>query len=134
MTPTELLAAARRLLDRPDARTAGIWPRAAALLARQALEQALDHYWRSKGLSLATLATKPQLICLSEYLGDSGVAGRASHAWSSLTRACHHHPYELQASHAELSDWLSAVAETLAATTPAGAATVQQPPVRGARP
>ena len=26
---------------------------------------------------------------------DDGVAGRASHAWSSLTRACHHHPYEL---------------------------------------
>jgi hypothetical protein len=134
VTPTELLAAALRLLDRPDAKTAGIWPRAAALLGRQALEQGLDVYWRSKGLSLATLATKPQLICLADYLGDSGVAGRASHAWSSLTRACHHHPYDLQASHAELRDWLSAVGETLAATGPAGGAIVPQPPARGARP
>jgi len=52
MTPTDLLAAARRLLDRPDAKTAAIWPRAAALLARQALEQGLDQFWRGKGLSI----------------------------------------------------------------------------------
>ena len=129
MTPTELLAAAQRILDRPDARTAGIWPRAAALLARQALEQGLDAYWRGRGLKLADLATKSQLICLADYLGDSGIAGRASHAWSSLTRACHHHPYELQANHAELKDWLDAVEQTLAATAAAA-----QPPPGGAHP
>jgi hypothetical protein len=116
MTPTHLLAAAQRLLDRSDARTAGIWPRAAALLARQALEQGLDAYWRAKGLSLATLGTKPQLICLQTYLSDADLAGRASHAWSALTQACHHHPYELSASPAELKAWLTTVAETLAAT------------------
>ena len=134
MTPTALLAAARQLLDRPDAKTAGIWPRAAALLARQALEQGLDAYWRSKGLKLDTLGTKPQLICLQAYLSDADLAGRASHAWSALTQACHHHPYELPASHAELKEWLNAVADTLAATTPAGGATLLQQPARGARP
>jgi hypothetical protein len=134
MTPTDLLAAAQRLLDRPDAKTAGIWPRAAAILARQALEQALDGYWRTKGLRLDTLGTRPQLICLQAYLPDQATAGRASHAWSSLTRACHHHPYELQASHAEILDWLSAVADTLTATMPAGGATAPQPQARGARP
>jgi hypothetical protein len=41
MTPEELLAAARRLIERPDAATAGVWPRAAALLTRQALEQTM---------------------------------------------------------------------------------------------
>ncbi len=116
MTPTDLLAAAQRLLDRPDAKTAGIWPRAAALLARQALEQGIDAYWRSKGLKLATLGTKPQLICLPAYLSDPDLAGRASHAWSALTQACHHHPYELPASPAELKAWLTTVADTLAAT------------------
>ena len=40
MTPHELLAAARALMQRPDAAAAGIWPRAAALLARQAIEAA----------------------------------------------------------------------------------------------
>ena len=41
MTPHELLAAARGLMQRPDAPAAGIWPRAAALLARQAIEAAM---------------------------------------------------------------------------------------------
>ena len=31
MTPDDLLAAARALMQRPDAPTAGVWPRAAAL-------------------------------------------------------------------------------------------------------
>jgi hypothetical protein len=134
MTPTELLAAAERLLERPDSKTAGIWPRAAALLARQALEQGLDQYWHAKGLRLADLGTKPQLICLAGYLPDKDVAGRAIHAWSSLTQACHHHPYELQAGYAELKDWLDAVAETLAAASAAGAANAPPRPARGARP
>lgn len=121
MTPTELLAAAERLLDRPDAKTAAIWPRAAALLARQALEQGIDAYWRSKGLKLDALGTKPQLVCLQSYLQDPDLVGRASHAWSSLTQACHHHPYELSASPAELKGWLDTVAETLAASRATGA-------------
>jgi hypothetical protein len=134
MTPTDLLAAAQRLLDRPDAKTAAIWPRAAALLARQALEQGLDTYWRTKGLKLDTLGTKPQLICLQAYMPDGATAGRASHAWSALTQLCHHHPYELQASHAELKDWLGAVADMVEATSAPGAASAPPPPARGARP
>ncbi len=59
-----VLAAARDLLTRADPKTAGLWPRAAALLARQALEQALDEYWRSRQLPLDQLPTRPQLICL----------------------------------------------------------------------
>lgn len=39
MTAAETLAVAQGLLQKPEAGTAGIWPRAAALLARQALEQ-----------------------------------------------------------------------------------------------
>lgn len=114
MTPTDLLAAARRLLDRPDAKTAAIWPRAAALLARQALEQGLDQFWRGKGVKLDGLATKPQLICLRSYLADREVAAKANDAWSNLTRACHHHPYELGVGQEELKTWLEAVAEVVA--------------------
>jgi hypothetical protein len=121
MTPTELLAAAERLLDRPDAKHAAIWPRAAALLARQALEQGLDAYWRGKGLKLAELATKPQLICLQAYFEDADLAARTNDAWSNLTQACHHHPYELAPSTTEVQAWLTTVAETLQA---AGAAAV----------
>ena len=111
MTPEATLAAAQRLLDRKDAKTAGIWPRAAALLARQALEQGIEAYWRKRGVALDRLSTRPQLICLSRYLGDKDLAGRAAHAWSSLTRACHHHPYELAPTAPELGSWLSVVGE-----------------------
>jgi hypothetical protein len=123
MTPAETLAMAQSLLDRPDARTAGIWPRAAALLARQALEQGLDAYWRGRGVALHNIGTRPQLICLLAYLPDTDVAARASHAWSCLTRACHHHPYELPPGHAELKSSLDAVAQTLSATAPEQRAT-----------
>ena len=114
MTPPELLAAAQRLLDRPDARTAAIWPRAAALLARQALEQGLDAYWRGRGLALERVGTRQQLICLPAFLSDAGAGARAAHAWSSLTGACHHHPYELSAGHDELRAWLVDVSALLA--------------------
>ena len=118
MTPTDLLGAARRLLDRPDAKTAALWPRAAALLARQALEQGLDQFWRGKGLKLDGLATKPQLICLPAYLADRELAAKANDAWSNLTRACHYHPYELGVGQDELKTWLESVAEVVSSAGP----------------
>ena len=122
MRPPEILAAARRLLDRPDSRDSGVLSRAAALLARQAFEIGLDEHWRSRGVPLDRLATRPQLICLSAYLPDRDVAARAVHAWAALSRACHHHPYELAPSAGELRGWLDAVDEALAvlAAPPAG--------------
>jgi hypothetical protein len=94
MTPAETLAMAQQLLERPDAKTAGLWPRAAALLARQALEQSLDERWRGKGLALDQLSTHAQLICLASYLDDP-IASTLRQAWGALSSACHHHPYEL---------------------------------------
>jgi hypothetical protein len=113
--PKEILAAARQLLDRPDAKISGVWSRAAALLARQAFEIGLDEHWRGRRVALDRLATRPQLICLSAYLPNRDVAVRAIHAWAALSRACHHHPYELAPSAGELRGWLDAVDEVLAA-------------------
>lgn len=115
MTPQEILAAARHLLDRPDSGSSSVWSRAAALLARQAFELGLDDHWRSRGVALASLSTRPQLICLASYLANADVAARATHAWGALSRACHHHPYELAVSPAELRNWLDAVDAALAA-------------------
>ncbi len=114
MTPAEALAVAQKLLDRPDVKTAGLWPRAAALLARQALEQGLDEYWKAKGLALAALPTRPQLICLREYLGDEPLAASLHHAWNALSAACHHHPYEMAPTAPELERWMEPVAAFLA--------------------
>ncbi len=115
MTPGETLAMARQVLDRPDARTAGLWPRAAALLARQALEQALDDFWRRKGVSLDGCPTRPQLICLREYLHHdaAGLAGPVNHAWNALSQACHHHPYELAPSLTDLNRHMLVVADLI---------------------
>jgi hypothetical protein len=121
MTPAQTLATARHLLQRPSARTTGPWPRAAALLARQALEQAVDDFWRARSPGLDRLPMRPQLLCLSSYLPTEGVAARVTHTWSSLSSVCHHHPYELSPSASELLAWIDAVDEALAAMAAAAA-------------
>lgn len=107
--PADLLTTARQLLDRASPDTAGLWPRAAALLARQALELAVDNYWAARGIPLDSCPTLPQLICLREYLGDDDLAGRVHHAWNALSQACHHHPYELAPTVEELNSWITVV-------------------------
>ena len=107
MTPQELLAAARRLIERPDAMTAGVWPRAAAFLVRQALELAMAALWaadpRATGLSGCTM--RSQMLCLAAYL-DPDTATRAAYLSAALSRACHYHSYELAPTAAELTRWL----------------------------
>jgi hypothetical protein len=115
-TPADLLGLARQLLDRESPETAGLWPRAAALLARQALEMAVDDYWAARRIPLDSCPTLQQLICLREYLGDPDLAGRVHHAWNALSRACHYHPYELAPTARELDGWLETVGSWVAAS------------------
>ena len=117
-TPTDLLAMARQLLDRASPDTAGLWSRASALLARQALEAAVDDFWHDRKLALESCPTRAQLICLREYLADDDLAGRVHHAWNALSRACHHHPYDLPPSAAELEAWLETIDRWLSAASP----------------
>jgi hypothetical protein len=107
-TAAELLAVARQLLDRASPDTAGLWPRAAALLGRQALEITIDEFWHARKIPLESCPTRQQLICLREYLADDGLAGSVHHAWNALSRACHHHPYDLAPTVEELAGWISA--------------------------
>ena len=111
--PAQLVEMARELLTRASPKTAGLWPRAAALLARNALEMAVDDYWARRRIPLTSCPTLPQLICLREYLGDGDLAGRVHHAWHALSRACHHHPYELAPTAAELGALVDVVGELL---------------------
>lgn len=107
MTPEDLLIAARRLIRRPDAATAGIWPRAAALLARQALELAIAALWATKpeAAGLGRCSMRSQLLCLTAYL-DQDTATRAGYLSAALSRACHYHSYELAPTATELTGWL----------------------------
>ena len=95
MTPEQLIASARALVARPVPGTAGVWPRAAALLARQALETAMDQLWARRAPAVAGLSARSQLACLPEYLRDAALAGEVAFTWSSLSSACHAHAYEV---------------------------------------
>jgi hypothetical protein len=109
--PQELLDLAHELLRRADPLTAGLWPRVSALLALQALETSVSRLWQQRALDLRSCPMRAQLICLRTYLDDPGLAARAGHTWSALNRACHHHPYELAPTSAELESWFLVVRE-----------------------
>ncbi len=110
-TPATLLCDARLLCRRPDAGTAGLWPRAAALVARQAIEAALDRYWQARGApALVDCPMRTQLVCLAEMAGPD-IAGIVAASWASLSGACHVHPYDLAPTAGELLGWMEAVEE-----------------------
>lgn len=94
-TPAGLLRHARTLVDTPSRATAGLWPRAAALLARQALEEAVDAVWARRAPGLERLSARAQLACLPEYLPDRELAGEVSFTWAALSDACHQHGYDV---------------------------------------
>ncbi len=127
MTPHELLAAARGLMQRPNAPTAGIWPRAAALLARQAIEVAMGEMWTSKrqAAELSGSTMRSQVLCLTAYL-DHGTASRAAYLLAALSQACHYHPYELAPTAAELIGWLDETAQIVTRMQEASAASTSQ--------
>lgn len=107
----EVLQLARDLLSRADPATAGLWPRAAALLIRQALEESVDAYWTERQLPLGSLPTQAQLVCLRMMTPEGTLPAQLHEAWGSLSRACHHHPYELAPTAEELAAWIDVVEE-----------------------
>jgi hypothetical protein len=126
-----LLDVARDLLQRPDPATAGIWPRASGLLARQALETALDDYWRRRAPGLELCSMRAQLLCLPSYLhgdGADGLAERTAYAWIRLSWACHQHVYELPPTAAELAAWIDTVGQFVGfVSVPLAPATAERP-------
>lgn len=102
----DLVSGARDLIRIDDPRTAGLWPRAAALLARQSIESSMDALWelRSPGMRATTL--RCQLLCLGDFLHDPALAGRVRLTWSALSRACHLRLYQFPPSLEELQPWL----------------------------
>lgn len=108
-SPSALVDAARDLVRRPTAGTVGLWPRAAALLGRRALEEALDELWSKRAPGMERATARAQLSCLPDYLGDPGLASEIVFTWSVLSSACHHHAYELAPTAPELERRLDAV-------------------------
>ncbi len=127
MSDAELLMdTADRLLAHVVTGTRGVWPRAVAFAVRGALELELDAYWQRMQPEVANVPMRSQLLLLRSYAG-ADVAADAVEAWHALSRACHHHAYELAPTAQELRRWLQqvrSVSQALARerSRPAGAA------------
>jgi hypothetical protein len=99
---TVYLAAADQLLRSVVPGARGTWPRACAWLLRLELEAALDSFWsRARPDIGAAHAQRPKLLMLPAYTGRD-VARRVSYVWWALSRAGHHHHYELGITATEL--------------------------------
>lgn len=123
MIGVRLLHSATQVLDRPDFPMNGAWPRAVAFLARQALEEALGEYWDRTLLGMRQTTYRTQLTCFRTVGNDRDLGEEVAVAWAFLTRACHHHPYELAPTASELENWLRTVERLVARIQSADSAT-----------
>lgn len=111
-----LLASVDDLLNRASPATAGLWPRAATLLTRQALEEALRTFWSKRAPGVEACSARAQLLCLGRHIGDEALAQRAHVVWAALSGACHYHPYDLAPTREELRGWRDVVLEVVERT------------------
>lgn len=103
-----LLNEAQRLVEEAPAGTVSAWPRAAALLARQELEASLETFWGETVLGMTRAPARARMSCLRFYLHDEPLAADLTYTWTALTRATHHHPYELDPTRAEVLSLIEA--------------------------
>jgi hypothetical protein len=102
--PRRRLAVADQLLHIPDLIEDGAWPRACTWLIRLALEQALDDYWQRHRPEVAAVSRRAQLLTLTRTV-DPDLGQSCTRLWHTLSRAAHHHAYELSPTYSELRDW-----------------------------
>ena len=112
-SPTQLLSAARVTVGKKGGAWGAAWPRAAAFLARQALESGIELLWVGDLAGLRDCSFRDQLTCLPTFLADIDLARRARQTWCSLSEACHAHPYELAPTASELDRWMDDVRSVL---------------------
>ena len=101
MTPQELLGTARSLASSANRRLGASRFLAAALLVRQALEDALRAFWRQECPGVENCSWRVQLVSLPFFLNDSDLAGSTVSAWYRLSTMCH---YDRLASHTDLTE------------------------------
>lgn len=108
MTVVDVLTMAEAVLDGSVSVPGGNSARAAAVLARQALEEIVDERCAAVATGLVRPSMRSRLIILTVLDGDA-VGASAQTAWDGLSRACHHHSYELQPTAGEVRDLIGLV-------------------------
>lgn len=105
-----LLVTSDRLLREALPGTRGVWPRVVAFAVRAALELALDDFWGRVEPDVAASPMRSKLLLLEAY-ADQTVARSTSELWHELSRATHHHAYDLAPTAPELRTWYDEVVE-----------------------
>ncbi|WP_225724974.1 MULTISPECIES: hypothetical protein [unclassified Nocardia] len=98
------LDAVDRLLAGTVTDAGGLWSRATAWILRLALEQSVDELWLRVAPELVRCPMRAQLLALRFFAGAEAAAQVAT-VWAALSRAAHHHDYELAPSVTELRRW-----------------------------
>lgn len=83
--------------------------RSASWLARSALEDLVADVLRLQNLEPGTASMRSRLTCLE--LADPELAEVAQFAWSALSRACHHHAFELAPTPSEVRHLVAVVSD-----------------------
>ncbi len=105
--PHGCLAAAHHMLSGTGgsgtfAVAGGWWPKACACLIRLALEAGIDAFWRRTNPPIAACGSRRAKLLMMRHHKNLQIALRASFAWAALSRATHHHCYELSPTAGEL--------------------------------
>ena len=108
MSTPELLALCRTLVNSHDWALSFWWGRGAAMLARQSIELSLDEFWAQRSMPMLDASARGQFAALRLYCKEPAAMAEGYVAWSLLSRACHHHPYELQPTRDEVLAWIEA--------------------------
>lgn len=95
LTTEDLLEGAQQLLAGDVKLEPGPVERAAALLARQALELRIAERLVPYGLDAGDARFSDQLLCLQGTIGDKQLARQAAALWASLSAVVHHLGYEI---------------------------------------
>ena len=107
---TSCLVAARTVLDEPGAlgRAAR---RSAAFLIRTSLESTLRVFLNRAAPGATAANFTVRLHCLLHLHEDHELAARVAWTWAALSRATHHHGYEIPPPRRDLDRWMATVAE-----------------------
>ena len=107
--PETLIATGRRFIDTDAWHLSYWWSRAAAMMARQAMELSLEQFWSAHAPGARQASGRAQFLALHALDVPAAVVAEGHVTWSALSRACHHHPYDLSPTRNELAGWLDAV-------------------------
>ena len=88
--------------------------RGACWIARAALESAVDELLDTMNAPAPDATMRSKLTVLQVASGvDSPIPGQADYAWNGLSRACHHHAFELSPTATEVRHLIAVVSELI---------------------